>query len=50
MRIFLFKFDYGKKKEEKRPKPCAEHYEPKLKIEGSFSDVIGMAVGKNKGK
>jgi hypothetical protein len=30
----------------KQSKPRAEHYDPKLSINGSFADVIGVAMGK----
>lgn len=30
----------------KESKERAEHYEPKLSINGSFTDVIGVAMGK----
>ena len=33
-----------KKATKKEPKERAEKYEPKLKINGSFSDVIGVAM------
>ena len=36
----------AKKKKEAKPRP--EQYEPKVKINGSFSDVIGVAMSKPK--
>jgi hypothetical protein len=30
----------------KEPKPCAGHDEQKLTINGTFSDMIGVAMGK----
>lgn len=30
----------------KEAKPRSEQYEPKVSINGSFSDVIGVAMGK----
>lgn len=35
-------------KKKKPAKKRAEQYEPKLKIEGSFDDVIGVAMGKKR--
>ena len=36
----------GQGRKEKEPKPRAENYKPKLAINGTFSDLIGVAMGK----